>query len=364
MKKLYTLLLSVLVSLPIIAASCFSGAVQAQTAEPKALRVAIAERPPFSYKDGDTWRGLNIDILNTYSLRHNTPITYTEYGTVSELLKAVEDDNADIAAGSISITQEREEKFLITKRYATSGLAIAVPKSSLKIDYLATFKNSGILTTLYILAAVIFVGGMLIWVAEHNLQDDVYIHTKKHKGLGQGLWWALSAVFAAPLDLVQPKSKAGKTLALGISIFSVFSLSIITAQFATALTTTKLSSNIHTLNDLRGKNVFVIGNANPEKFLKSKGLDPQTVQKPADLYSVIKSSQADAIVHDLPLLKYQEIIDTKSNISIVGEPLNEEDYGFVLNKSGASTHMNLNLVILDLQVSGELKEMSARYFKK
>ncbi len=359
MKKfLITLTFMLPITVPIL--SILSVSAQAETS--KIIRVAIADRPPFSYKTNGEWKGLNIDILDEYAKHYNVTLEYTEHNTVLDLLSAIDKRQADIAVGTISITSDREEKYDFTKRYFTSGLAIAVPKSTLKIDYLKTVKDSGILTTLSALLVLGVVGGIFIWIVEHNYHEDTKVHSKKSRGFRQGMWWTINVVFSSPIEVIQPKSRMGKSLALVVAIFSVFSLSIITAQFATALTTTKLRSNVQTLRDLQGRDVVVVGNANPEAFLKSKNLTPRTVERPSDLYPILKNSEADAIVHDLPLLQHQSVVDSQSNISIVGEPLNEEGYGFVLSEDQTSLREDIDATILRIQNSGELKELSKRYF--
>ena len=97
----------------------------------KTLRVAIYPAlPPFSLISSGFPSGLEIDILTEWANRRNWKLEYLIMDFASQI-PAVQTGKADMAMGSISITEERQKQVLFSDGYMESHMVFATRKGEI-----------------------------------------------------------------------------------------------------------------------------------------------------------------------------------------------------------------------------------------
>ena len=88
------------------------------------VRIAICPAmPPFCFISGGHPSGLEIDMQTEWANRHNLQLEYLEMDFAA-LIPAVQTGKADMAMGSISITEERQKQVLFSDGYIESHIML------------------------------------------------------------------------------------------------------------------------------------------------------------------------------------------------------------------------------------------------
>ena len=92
------------------------------------LRIAIYPgMPPFSFISSGVPSGLEIDLLTEWANRRNRKLEYLSMDFASQI-PAVQTNKADMAMGSISITEERQKQVLFSDGYLASHILLLTRK--------------------------------------------------------------------------------------------------------------------------------------------------------------------------------------------------------------------------------------------
>ena len=130
MKKLFAIILSVLMLLSCLTA-CSAGKTLADVEKAGKLTIATSpDFPPFEYlaEDGSVV-GIEIDILNLICAELGVELDIQQMDFDS-VLPGVQTGKYDLGASGISVTPEREENTLFTVPYCLAAQAIVVLKDS------------------------------------------------------------------------------------------------------------------------------------------------------------------------------------------------------------------------------------------
>jgi polar amino acid transport system substrate-binding protein len=160
----------------------------AQDDEP--LVVGVTESPPFSFKEDGEWKGLSLDIWQNVSKKMQVEYEIRPF-TVNELLEAIRQGKADIAAAALFTTAERELFMNFTHSFYSGGLGIATKaeRGSTWRVFFNLLTSGGFLRVLFMLGAVLFIVGLIIWMAERKVNPD-HFPRNPVRGIGSGFWFS------------------------------------------------------------------------------------------------------------------------------------------------------------------------------
>ena len=131
------------------------------------LRVAIyPAMPPFSFISSGKPSGLEIDILTEWANRRNWQLEYLIMEFASQI-PAVQTGKADMAMGSISITEERQKQVLFSDGYIESHIVLLTRKGGASIltnpSQSSTTENDGNKWPWAVAILVVIIGG-IAWI--------------------------------------------------------------------------------------------------------------------------------------------------------------------------------------------------------
>lgn len=199
----------------------------------KPIRVATATATaPISFPVGDDWFGLELDILREMAKELHRPLEVKLYDVTSAFM-AIKTGKADIMAGGIFVTPERQEEFLFSDPYYSFrgayfvldkkaeqenlGLRAALKRSIYKnliVEDRWKYITQGLWETLKISLLAILLGsllGILIYIMSRSRRKWVRSAAQLYNGFMSGipdlvllliLFYVVFAKSGTPPDLV------------------------------------------------------------------------------------------------------------------------------------------------------------------
>lgn len=316
------------------------------TAQEKNLRVGTKIAEPFVIKESDgSWGGITFDLWREIAAEKNIEYSVQQYD-LTGLLQAVENGEIDVAVSPLTLTADREEKFDFTHPYFITSLGIAV-RADDEADILSIAKSilsMQFLKIVLVLALILFAVGFLIWLFERNSNKDQF-GGKTHHGLGSSFWWAAVTMTTVGYGDKAPRSLGGRIIALIWMFAGIIMISSITAAITSALTVSRLDSNIKGLEDLYEHTAGTVQSSSSENYLEEKGVTFESYETPLEAVNALNDGKVNAIIYDSPILKYLIKSNGYKNLRVLPQQLEPLYYGFALSKNNPLKEM-LNVEIL------------------
>ncbi|MCY1690842.1 transporter substrate-binding domain-containing protein [Exiguobacterium sp. SL14] len=120
-----SILLALLMSCILVLGACSIGSKEEESSEGKTYKVGIdVTYPPFEYKDGDTYKGIDIDLMKAIAKDQNFKIQF-EAMDFSGIIP-LQANQLDVAIAGMSITPERKKVVTFSDPYFKAGLILVV----------------------------------------------------------------------------------------------------------------------------------------------------------------------------------------------------------------------------------------------
>jgi len=324
------------------------------------VTVSTIERTPFSFQDDGAASGFSIELwaLIAEDLGLDYDIAYA--GSFPDMLDAIEVGEADVAIANISITAAREQRMDFTHPIFESGLQIMVPKDGANGSPLWTaLASKDLLIALCLAFALLFGGGMLMWIFERKSQP--YFDRPASEALFPSFWWALNLVVNGGFEERVPRSFFGRIFAVILVVSSLFIVSVFVARITAVMTIEAINENISSVNDLYGRDIGTIEGSTAASFLQNRDID---FVGTADLDALIAGFEAhefDAVVFDAPVLAYYAMTSGQGEASLAGPVFLRENYGIAL-PSDSPLKEPINQSLLMLRENGAYDRLHAKWF--
>jgi polar amino acid transport system substrate-binding protein len=342
----------------------FSGQVFSET-----LNVGVIERKPFAFKEfsetENTWTGISIDLISEIfkdkSLNENVKINFVEFKVFSDMVNAVASGTVNMSIANISVTEDREKILDLSHFYFESGLQMFASKNLQKLNIWEAFRSSGALKTLQFMIFFMILGTVLYSILEMKLRS-LNEETRLFKKMGRSLWWSVQRILNVDVDMKDAITTTEKIVAFSLTLVSIFSMSIFTAQLASSMTAQIYESDIKTVFDLKDKKVLVLENSSSAKFLDKNAIKYSTVVSPKDLYENIGNQKFDVGVYDKPLIQYEISQNKNQKIVLIGDVLQKDFYGVALPTNSKNKEFVNRGIIKNLQ-NGFTQTLTEKYLK-
>jgi len=331
------------------------GVIAAFGTEKKVVRIAVKEFPPLVLAAD---KGLCIDLAKLICTRHNLTPQFIMYATVPAFLEAVKKGACDLGFAGITITAEREKRLDFSQPFFDSGLMIGI-----RHDRTGRFAH----ITLAILrvlgySLLIFLAGLtlvahLIWWFERDDTSALAFSRQYRKGIIDAYWWAVVTMTTVGYGDKCPRRTAGRLIASIWMIVGIMWFAAFTATLSSTLTLDRMHPGaIKGLADLSGRRVAIIAGTTTEEFLRFADMELVRTNSLAEMISLLKNKQVDAIIYDAPPLLYTAKND--SEIMVVGEMFARQRYGVVFPETGQEELKEIfNREIINMQQSGEYQRI-------
>ena len=349
-------LIAVLGGLPALTASA--------APPPREVRVATHDMAPFVMTDDGVKSGFTIDILDAAAKRVGWTLSYIDVATVGDQLAAVSDGRADAAAGGISITADRSQRFDFSQPTLNAGLQIMIPDGAAKrsspglVDFLKLLFSKTMLVWLGVALLLTVVPAHIIWLLERR-HDHSMVSRKYFPGIFQAFGWGLGMLAAQPDD--SPKHWQTRALGLLWAFVSIIFVAYYTATLTANLTVEKFDAQISSPSDLFGKRVCTVAGTTSSEFLGGIGLDATGRSAITDCYPGLSDDTFDAVVFDAPVLRFYASQDGAGNAQMAGPVFKDEDYG-VAFRNGSELRKQFDEALLSMREDGSYDLIKGKWF--
>ncbi|MFW6019786.1 MAG: transporter substrate-binding domain-containing protein [Bacteroidales bacterium] len=325
MKKVLLLFFALLVAVAFVSS-------QNQTEEQisDTLIIGVKPAPPFIMKEGQQWKGASVDLWEKISEDLQVNYKYKEYN-LSELISAIARSEIDLSINPLTVTSDRIEQFNFTQPFYISSLTVATQKKSKNFipAFLKNFFSPDFFKALLGLLFLIFIFGMIIWLAEKKKNPNMF--AKGWKGVGDGFWWSAVTMTTVGYGDKAPVTKLGRIFGFIWMFTAIIVISGFTASIASSLTVSQINTSIKKVNDLRNVSVATVKGSSSEKYLNEKSILYQSYPELDAAIQALHKDKVTALVYDDAILNYSIAKQNLQNdIEVLPLKFNKQYYSFAL----------------------------------
>ena len=336
---------------------------QETSSPPPPITVVTKEFEPLVIRDGDTFTGFSIDLLDELTYRLSLRYEIYAVDTVDGLIREVAEGKADIGVAGISITSQRQRTVDFSYPIYNSGLQILVPAGSGSSGLGNTFSvlfSKPVLQLLGILLVMMVLMAHVIWLLEGRQRSSDFPRSYR-KGINDGIWWSAVTMTTVGYGDKTPRSVAGRVAGIVWMFVAIILFANFTATVASSLTVSGLQGSINGPDDLAGKRVATVQSTASADYLSKLSLDLVPTPTIKDAYRLLDDDDVDAVVFDSPVLLYHAASAGKGSVEVVGPVFARQDYGIAL-PNGSPLRQEINTTILSMIEDGRYGELQARWF--
>lgn len=352
-----------LLPLVLLGAVCASAIAQTPSGDgPKTLRVVVKPAKPFAFEEDGKLKGYSIDLWDRVARETGVQFSTTVVTSVPDLLKALQEDRADIGVGAISITPEREKVLDFSHPFFESGLQV-LARSSGDSGAFSAFKSllsADVGKVCLVLLLAILIISHVLWIVERKINAESFPEGY-FTGIWESTWWSISTLISGGCENKAPVGVAGRLVAVVWMLGGIGLTSYITATLASAMTVNTLSAEISGLSDLKGARVATLAGGAAEALLVRSGFDVVGFKTLEEAVAALEKRTVKGVVYDSPMLRYYLATHPGSKLDLVGPLFDLQDYGFAL-PLGSPNRKVINATLLKLQVDGFKDELENKWF--
>ncbi len=294
------------------------------------LVVGVKVAPPFVISDGDSYRGLNIDLWQDVAHDNNWSYLYKAYD-LEALLDAVSTGEVDVALGAITTTAQRERRMDFAHVITSSGLGVAV-RTQQRAGWLAVahaLVSPAFLGVIGTLTLLLLGVGILVWSMEHRRNPQQFGGSRA-QGIFSGFWWAMVTMTTVGYGDVAPRTVGGRVLGLIWMLAALLIVSFFTASITSALTVGQLSQRIHSATDIGGMRIASVPDSTSANWLTRQRYAFDKAENLQAALADLAANRVDAVVYDVPLMQWDIAQHFRGTLIVLPLVLERQDYAFAL----------------------------------
>jgi polar amino acid transport system substrate-binding protein len=333
------------------------------TAEGRTVTVAVYELKPFVMKNSDHWTGFTVELWEQIANRLGWTTKYVQVDGLNGQFDAVRTGAADIAAGAVSITSEREKQFDFSQPILDAGLQVMVarkhePASNPELhSFIDLLWSKTMLGWLAAAAVVALVPAHILWLTERRHKDSM-VSESYFPGILQSFAWGMGAIAAAAPD--SPRHWGSRAVAILWGFAGIIFVALYTANLTASLTVDQIQGRINGPKDLYDKSVCTVSHTTSSEYLADLGVSVTAMPTVEDCYKALEGG-FDAVVFDSPILRYYTTQEGAKVATMVGPTFHDEDYGFLF-RLGSDLRKPVDGVLLSLREDGSYRTLQQKWF--
>jgi len=335
--------------------------VNAQDAPLRQVKVGVYISDPFVIKDGDTFNGMAVDLWRDIGARLGLVSQFVEYPNYTELVKAVSENQVDVAVSNITITEKRAEIVDFTHPWFDAGLRIMVHREAGNSweDLIGDLENAGHLATYAWIGIVILIATILLTFFDRRF--DPNFPRRWLEGIAESFYHVVSLATSGKSSRKNLFGWLGRIWQAFWLVFGIAVVAYVTSSVTSVMTVAHISNNINNLADLQNKTVGVRTGSIAQQLLQARSISTVNFDHLPEAVKALTDDEISAIVGDSPVLEYYTHKYASEPVEIVGNIFSPDKYGFAFPR-----HSDLvkpaSIAIISLQESEELANLKTKYF--
>lgn len=315
--------------------------------DPDTLQVGVYDSPPFGMRQSNEEIGglmveLWEDMAEDLDLRYEYTLT-----DLSTIIAGLESGRFDVGLGAISITPKREERVDFTQAVNPSGTGIATARATAANSF--SRKWGPIIIDLLQLVAgllvMLLLSAVIVYLIERKYARGVPDSDRHIRSISDGLWWSAVTMTTVGYGDKIPNSRAGRVLGIIWIFISIIFFSLFTANASAKLSASEVRSAVNTIDDLRRVRVVAAGRSSGEEFLLRENISYTPHSDITAAIDAILAGEADAVVSNVPVLKYHNKSNYQQRLLISDSYLLRNNMGIAV-PTGSPLLEPLNLTLL------------------
>ncbi|EKF74389.1 extracellular solute-binding protein family 3 [Alcanivorax hongdengensis A-11-3] len=300
----------------------------------------------------ELWEQLASQLGQDYRLR--------PYKSVGDMLNAVEQGQADVAIGAISVTADRERRLDFTQPMFRAGLGIATRTSP--SGWMATLRSLfswKFLSAVLALGLVLLLVGFVVWLLERRRNPEQFGGSVR-QGIGSGFWWSAVTMTTVGYGDKAPVTAAGRTIGLVWMFASIITISGFTAAIASSVTVNQLQTRVSGVADLPRVKVGTVQSTSAAQWLDGQGIRFQPYPNIEQAMRAVALGEVDAVVYDAPVMRYMLRQRHDNNVLVLPQLAREESYAIAV-ANGSRLREPLDQALLSILASDDWRALVNRY---
>lgn len=269
------------------------------------FRVAVFERPPYSFKDEDgAWTGLSIDLWEQIAGRLGITFDYVEM-PLSEVYNQLRVGTCDLSP-VIPISSEKSDQIEFTEPYLFSHGALLTQHSSFR-DSLNSFRSFIWSKEMLFICFAMFTGmvlfSLLLMLVERKYEGG-HFSEPSVKGLGSALWFSAVTMTTVGYGDKTPLSAIGRIITFLWMLVGVILIAVFTGTVASSITTAELQNRVLRFNEVSSFSLGCFEGSRMDLLLKTRGVPAIRYSSPEAGFEGLKKGSINAYVGDSVTLEY------------------------------------------------------------
>ncbi|MEA1865065.1 MAG: transporter substrate-binding domain-containing protein [Euryarchaeota archaeon] len=326
------------------------------------LVVGVKPAEPFIIvADDGSVSGFSIDLLEHILAQLEEPVSVSYYidPDIPTHLTSIREGRVDFGIAATTITSERLGSFEFSHPFYLADLGIIAEKEPTP-DLLSQIFTRNVVFGIILVIVCMIIAGHIIWLIER--EEDGHFHTSYLRGVATGVWWTIVTMSTVGYGDVYPKKPLGKTFASFVIIIGIAIFGFTVATFSSAMTVSQLHAPaILGPDDLAARPVAVIAGTQTVFLAEERGMQTVPVESLGEAVALLKEGKVDAVVHDMPLLRYHLKNNPDSMLALAPQTFESFTYGITYPK-GSPWREELDLLLVKTLEDGTYEEMHAKWF--
>lgn len=333
-------------------------------ADTQPVTVAVHSLPPFVSIHDNLHSGFTIDIWEEIAKREQLTTNYLDVNGLPDQLKALDDHQADVAAGAISITADRMKIYDFSQPTLNGGLQILLSADSVKTSqpglggFMDLLFSKTMLVWLIAGLALTLLPAHIIWLVERRHPESI-VSRKYFPGIFQSFDWGFAMLGQQPADF--PRHWVARALATLWAFVSIVFVAYYTATLTSNLTVAKITNAISSPSDLVGHKVCTVADTTSARYLQTAGIEATGAAAVDDCYKSLKKGDVDAVVFDAPVLQYYVNNDGAGSAILAGTIFEPVDYGLAF-RNGDPLLKRVDEALLAMREDGTYDLIKKKWF--
>jgi polar amino acid transport system substrate-binding protein len=237
------------------------------------LRVAVSERPPYSFRDEDAkWTGLGISLWEKIAGRLGLSFEYVEV-PFAEIPGKLASGECDLTP-NLPLSGDRSDLIRYTEPYLLSHGVLLTRRECVMREMLNLTKqliNRQMLLIIALMLAGMLLFSLILLVVERRRLNG-HFSGSGLKNFGSALWFSASTMTTVGYGDTSPLSPLSRVVTFLWMLFGVLVIAIFTGSVSSSLTMADITSGIIHLNEFNRFDVGVIKGSRMEELMESRGI--------------------------------------------------------------------------------------------
>ncbi|TPF76302.1 transporter substrate-binding domain-containing protein [Brucella gallinifaecis] len=333
----------------------------AQDVSLRQVKVGIYVSEPFVIDEGVRFSGMAIDLWNDVAARLGLVSKFIEYPNYTELVKAVSENQIDVAVTNLTITEKRAEIVDFTHPWFDAGLRIMIHTEAQKgwADLIAGLEDAGHLATYAWIGIVILIVTLALTIFDRRF--DEHFPRRWADGLAESFYQVVSLATSGKSSRKNLFGWAGRIWQAFWLVFGIAVVAYVTSSVTSVMTVTHITNRINNLADLQNKTVGVRAGSVAQQVLMARSISTVSFDHLPEAVEALTNDEISAVVGDSPVLEYYLHKHPAEPVELVGNIFSPDKYGFAFPRD-SNLEKPASIAIISLEENETLAALKTKYF--